>query len=171
MLFAEKVWKIIEWVPCFFFFWVEKIQCEKIETDWSIPCIKVEREALSYTPRWAHSLRRFKRNGVPGIGLPRDVINKPMLNIAIPELLSLHGKNTLNSTNDAICWKKFNWNNIKGKQTFCFLRNFSFDTNRNRWWFQHCFIQRLQSIKVIIISFGAWTPCKIYACQFGWYDW
>lgn len=70
----------------------------RIETDKSIPCIAVEREALSYTPLWAHSFRKFKRNGVPGIGLPRAVlISKPMLNIAIPELLSTHGKCTLNS--------------------------------------------------------------------------
>lgn len=67
------------------------------DIDKSIPCIEVEREALSYTPLWAHSLRKFKRNGVPGMGRPRDVINKPILNIAIPELFSLHGKYTLKS--------------------------------------------------------------------------
>lgn len=105
---GEELGKIIVWVVRSFWSvylnnlsrkspkWMNQ-SANRIETDKSIPCIEVER-ALSYTPRWAHSFRKFKRNGVPGIGLPRFlVISKPMLNIAIPELLSTHGKYTLNS--------------------------------------------------------------------------
>lgn len=67
----------------------------------TLPCIEDEREALSYTPLCAHSFRKFNRNGVPGIGLPRAVfINKPILNIAMPELLSVQGSSTLNSEID-----------------------------------------------------------------------
>lgn len=63
----------------------------------TVPCEEDVREALSYTPLWAHSFFKSKRNGVPGIGLPRLVINNPIVNVAIPELLPAHGSITLNS--------------------------------------------------------------------------
>lgn len=65
----------------------------------TLPCEGVVRVVLSYTPLCAHSFRKFNRSGVPGNGAPfRVCINRPMLNIAMPELFSLHGNLTLNST-------------------------------------------------------------------------
>lgn len=97
------------WSEFFFFFFLSRKfgsnrRTEHRTENKSIPCIEVEREALSYTPLWAHSFRKFKRSGVPGIGLPRAVfMSKPMLNMAMPELLSTHGKCTLNSVIHIVC--------------------------------------------------------------------
>lgn len=74
----------------------------------TLPCEDV-RAVLSYTPLCAHSFFKFKRNGVPGNGLPfLDCIKSPILNIAMPELLSEHGNNTLNSERLFLIFKKKN---------------------------------------------------------------
>lgn len=45
-----------------------------------------------------HSFLSEKRSGVPGSSFPlRDVISKPKLNLAMPDVRLEHGKNTLNS--------------------------------------------------------------------------
>ena len=46
-----------------------------------------------------HSFLSENRSGVPGRSFPlRDVISKPKLNLAMPDVRLEHGKNTLNST-------------------------------------------------------------------------
>ena len=53
---------------------------------------------VDYLPRSAHSLRRRRRSGVPGSGLPlRDSISRPMPNEAIPLALPEQGSSTLNT--------------------------------------------------------------------------
>lgn len=167
-LHEEKWETLLEWVLLVFFCWVENWSNgeQRIEIDKSIPCIEVEREALSYTPLWAHSFRKFKRSGVPGIGLPRAVfMSKPMLNMAMPELLSTHGKCTLNSVIHIVCTSNSVIEMIVS-QTFGILWNFPFNFNRNRRWLQNVFIQWLQPIEMVVISFSARTPCEIHAAHF-----
>ena len=46
-----------------------------------------------------HSFLNEKRSGVPARSFPlRDVISKPKLNFATPDVRLEHGNNTLNST-------------------------------------------------------------------------
>lgn len=58
----------------------------------TVPC----NDVLSYTPRVAHSFLNFKRSGVPGTALPlRFWIERLILNVAVPELFPVQGRNML----------------------------------------------------------------------------
>lgn len=147
----------------------------------TLPCEGVVRVVLSYTPLCAHSFLKFNLSGVPGNGLPRLVcINNPMLNMAIPELFSLHGRLTLNS--DFIQIIKFEKKAKNGESknknisnstwpycpiTFGLSRNLPPALNRYRWRMQNIFVQRLQPIEVIIVLLFARHPCKVHCAHFG----
>lgn len=92
-------------------------------------------------------------------------MSKPMLNIAMPELLATHGKFTLNTAN--IEWVTFGCMNCSWcKQTFWVLWNFAFSTNGNGGRLQNRFIHRKKPIKMIIIPFAARMPCEVHAAHF-----
>lgn len=71
--------------------------CKGSISFYTLPCedVNVEMEAL---PLCAHSFLKFKRIGVPGNSFSRRFcIDKPIVNIAVPELLWTHGMKILKS--------------------------------------------------------------------------